>query len=164
MPKKPRISAIAAVGKNCELGKNGDLIWRIKEDLGRVRDLTMGHPIIMGRKTHESIGKPLPGRVNIVVTRDPSYTADGCVVVPSVTMAIEKASLLDQDEIFIFGGAQIYEAALPYTNRLYLTEIDAEDPDADTFFPEYSNFAHVVESEMHSQDGLSYIWITREPI
>lgn len=162
--KKPRISAIAAVGRNRELGKNGDLIWRIKEDLGRVRDLTMGHPIIMGRKTHESIGKPLPGRVNLVVTRDPSYTADGCVVVPSVTMAIEKASLLDQDEIFIFGGAQIYEAALPYTDRLYLTEIDAEDPDADTFFPNYEMFSKIVECEHRSQDNLSYDWITREHI
>lgn len=162
--KTPRISAIAAIGRNRELGKNGDLIWRIKEDLGHVRDITMGHPLIMGRKTHESIGKPLPGRVNIVVSRDITYTADGCVVVPSVEMAIEKAALLEKEEIFIFGGAQIYEAALPLTTRLYLTQIDAEDSDADTFFPDYTSFSKILDEEKREQDGLSYTWITRERI
>ncbi|MBX2866570.1 dihydrofolate reductase [Candidatus Kaiserbacteria bacterium] len=157
------IGIIAAIGKNRELGKNGDLIWRISDDLKRVKDLTTGHPIVMGRKTYESIGRPLPNRTNIVVTRDPSYEAEGCIVTTSLEEALEKAKESEgADEIFIFGGAQIYEMALPYTDRLYLTIIDAEDPEADTFFPEYDTFTNVIKKEKRDQDGLSYEWFTLE--
>ncbi len=145
--QKPIVSAIAAVGKNRELGKGNKLIWRIPEDLKRVKVLTTGHPIIMGRNTYESIGRPLPERTNIVLTRDESYKAPGCIVTTSLYEALQKAREIEDEEIFIFGGAAVYEAALPYTNKLYMTEINATDPEADSFFPEYKNeFASHEES------------------
>ena len=114
-----RISIIAAIGRNNELGKQNELIWRIKEDLKRVKELTMDHPIIMGRKTFDSIGHPLPGRTNIVITRS-SKNIDGCLVFDSLEKAINAARAIDPEEIFIFGGASIYTEAIPFTDRLYL--------------------------------------------
>src|SRR6185503_7742279 len=107
------ISAIAAIGRNRELGKGNQLIWQIPDDLKRFKSLTTGHPIIMGRKTFDSIGRVLPNRTNIVITRDTHWNHEGVVVAHSVEDAIEKGKALDQSEIFIIGGAQIYEAALP---------------------------------------------------
>lgn len=159
--QKPTISAIASIGRNRELGKDGQLLWRISDDLRRVKELTTGHPIIMGRKTHESIGKPLPNRPNIVVSKTTRHI-DGCVVVPSIEKALETARELDNDEIFIFGGGQIYQAAFPYIQRLYLTRVEAEDPESDSFFPDYRNFTKVIEQETREQDELSYDWITLE--
>lgn len=159
--QKARLSMIAAVGKNRELGKKNELIWRISDDLKRVKTLTMGHPIIMGRKTYESIGRPLPGRTNIVVTRS-TDPIEGCTVAHSLEEALEKAHTIDNEEAFIFGGASLYEEALPQTNRLYLTYINAEDRDADTFFPDYSGFTKVVDREIRSQDELTYEWLTLE--
>ena len=154
------ISAIAAIGRNRELGKNGDLIWRISDDLKRVKELTTGHPIIMGSKTHESIGHPLPNRTNIVISRDASYSAESCVVAHSLEEALSIAAQSEgSDEIFIFGGAQIYSLAFPYIEKLYLTVIDAKDPSADTFFPLYEDFK-VLDIEKRDQDGLSYEWQT----
>lgn len=144
--QKARVSAIAAIGKNRELGKQGDLLWRIPEDLKRVKALTMGRPLIMGRKTYESIGKPLPGRTMIVVSKSQTEIL-GCTVTPSIEAALEYAHGIEKEEIFVFGGAQIYQAALPYTDRLYLTLIDAEDPDADTFFPDFSEFSITIKKE-----------------
>jgi len=158
----PRISAIAAIGKNRELGRTNDLIWRISEDIKRVKQLTMGHPLIMGRKTYESIGKPLPGRTTIIVTRDPNFRAEGCVVVHSLEDALKQAREIETEEIFIFGGAQLYEQALPIIDRLYLTIVDAEDPTADTYFPDYDDFAKVIEKEKRDHDGLEYEWLTLE--
>lgn len=149
---QPRISIIAAIGRNRELGKAGSLIWRIPEDLKRVKELTMGHPLIMGRKTYESIGKPLPGRTNIVVSRT-ADAIEGCIVASTFEEALAIAREKDQEEIFIFGGASIYETALPITDRLYLTLIDQEDRDADTFFPEYSHlFPTMIETKDHEGD------------
>ena len=159
--EKPRVSIIAAIGKNRELGKQSDLIWRIGPDLKRVKELTMGHPIIMGRKTYESIGRPLPGRTNIIITRHPTTIA-GCAVALSLPHALELASDTDPDEIFIFGGAGVYAEALPVTDRLYLTLIDAEDPDADVFFPEYPAFTHVVAEENHPNHEPPFSWVTLE--
>lgn len=157
----PRISIIAAVGKNRELGKGNDLIWRISADLKRVKELTTGHPLIMGRKTYDSIGHPLPNRTNIVITRS-QICIEGCLVVDSFTKAIEAAKAIDSEEIFIFGGASIYVEALPLTNRLYLTIIDAEDKDADAFFPDYSEFKKVIVEESHPEHNPPYTWITLE--
>jgi dihydrofolate reductase len=158
-----RISAIAAIGRNRELGKNNTLSWRIKDDLERLRKLSMGHPIIMGRKTFESIGHPLAGRTNIIVTSNPFYEEEDCVVVHSVEEALNRARHIDGEEVFIFGGAQIYAEMLPFTDRLYLTLIDAEDPQADVFFPPYSEFSKVIEGEPHTDEsGLKYIWLTLE--
>jgi dihydrofolate reductase len=160
----PRVSAIASLGKNRELGRAGDLLWRIPEDLTRVRELTMGHPLIMGRATYESIGRPLPGRTTIIVTRQNHYNAPGCVVVSSLPDALAHARTIDNEEVFIFGGAQLYAEALPETERLYLTLIDAEDSSADAFFPPYeAEFPTILSEEAHSQaDGPAYTWVTRE--
>lgn len=156
-----RISIIAAIGESRELGRGNDLIWRISPDLKRVKELTMGHPIIMGRKTYESIGRPLPGRTNIVVTRTPT-PIDGCVVVDSLPKALEAAHGIDTEEIFIFGGASLYEQALPLTDRLYLTLIHASAPDADVFFPDYSAFTKEISREDFLEHEPPYSWVTLE--
>jgi dihydrofolate reductase len=144
--QKPRISIIAAIGKNRELGKNSQLLWRISSDLKRVKELTTGHPIIMGRKTYDSIGRPLPNRTNIVVSRA-ALCIEGCLVFDSLEKAVAAATAIDSEEIFIFGGGTLYAQALSFTDRLYLTIIDAEDPEADTFFPDFSEFTHRVSEE-----------------
>lgn len=127
------ISIIVAVAKNGVIGCHNRLIWHISEDLKRFKALTIGHPIIMGRKTFESIGRPLPGRTNIVVSRNTELKIDGVSVVGSIQEAIDM--LPQEDEIFIIGGGQIYEQALPLTSKIYLTLVD-QTPDGDTFFPE----------------------------
>lgn len=158
---KPRISIIAAIGKNRELGKYNELIWRISADLKRVKGLTTGHPIIMGRKTYESIGKPLPNRTNIVITRS-GATIPGCLVFSSLSDALAKAKEIDAEEIFIFGGASVYAEALPFVDRLYLTVIDAEDRDADAFFPDYAEYTTVLSEESHPEHTPPYTWVTLE--
>jgi len=159
---KPRISAIAAIGENRELGKAGGLLWHIQSDMKRLKELTMGHPLIMGRKTYESIGKPLPGRTMIVVTRNTSYDAPGCIVVHSLNDALKTARELEDEEIFIFGGAELYKEALPVTERLYLTLVHASDQSADTFFPSYEAFTKEITREDHSDDVLPFSWVTLE--
>ena len=152
-----RVSIIAAIGKNRELGKMNELIWRISDDLKRFKTLTMGHPIIMGRKTYESIGKPLPGRTNIIVSRM-APEAPGCTVVNSFVRALDLARNIDQQEVFIIGGAQIYAEALPLSDRLYLTLIDDTNAHADAFFPPYPDFTRVVSSEPHEDFVPPYRW------
>jgi dihydrofolate reductase len=159
--KGARVSIIAAIGKNRELGRGNDLVWRISADLKRVKELTMGHPLIMGRKTYESIGRPLPGRTNIVITRTPS-PIEGCIVVDSLKAALAHARSIEEDEIFIFGGASIYEAALPHTDRLYLTLIHEEAADADVHFPAYTEFTRETDREDHLDHTPPYSWITLE--
>jgi len=158
--QEPLICAIAAIGKNRELGTKNQLSWRISDDFKRVKALTMGHPLIMGRKTYESIGRPLPHRTNIIITRDQNYVAEGCVVVNSIENALTEARKVDNEKIFIFGGAEIYKLALPYTDRLYLTLIDDEDPKADAFFPDYmTDFEVVTKHEVREHDALKYEWV-----
>lgn len=132
------ISLIAAIGKNNELGKQGKLLWSLPADMKHFKETTSGHPVIMGRKTFESIGKPLPNRKNIVITRDKKYQHDGIDITHSLNEALSRArtTLAQDKEIFIIGGAEIYEQAMPFANKLYITHIDAEDKKADTFFPE----------------------------
>jgi dihydrofolate reductase len=158
---EPRISIIAAIGRDRELGRENDLIWRIKPDLKRVKDLTMGHPLIMGRKTFESIGRPLPGRTNIVITRA-QMCIEGCLVFDSLQKALEAARAVDTEEIFIFGGASIYAEALPQVDRLYLTQIDARATDADVFFPDFSEFTKIVDEEVHAEFTPPFTWRTLE--
>lgn len=159
--KNPRISIIAAIGKNRELGKKNELIWRIPDDLKRVKALTTGHPIIMGRATYESIGRPLPNRTNIVISRTITEIP-GCLVFSSLPDALAHAKQIDTLEIFIFGGASLYTEALSVTSRLYLTLIDDIDPDADVFFPEYGEFKNILEKEHHPEHTPSYTWVTLE--
>ena len=155
------ISAIAAISSNRGLGYKNDLLFKIPADMKRMRSLTMGHPIIMGRKTHESIGRPRPKRTNIIVTRDKVYTAEGCLVVHSVEEAIELAKQHDANEIFIFGGGEIYKQAMPYVSRLYLTVVDGEFP-ADTFFPDYSSFTNIISEEKYQEEDYTYTFLTLE--
>jgi dihydrofolate reductase len=134
------VSIIAAMDRNRGIGVDNRLPWRLSADLKRFRELTMGHHIIVGRKTFESImqigGKPLPGRRMIVVTRDRSYRAEGCDVTHSVEGAITLASERGESEVFICGGAEIYAQSIEVADRMYLTLVDAEVA-ADTFFPEF---------------------------
>ncbi len=129
-----RISLIAALAKNRVIGANNTLPWRLPEDLKRFKALTMGHPIIMGRKTYESIGRALPGRLNIVVTRNADFTAAGCTVVDSPAAAV--AACIGVDEAFVIGGAELYRAWMDSADRMYLTEID-QNFAGDAWFPEF---------------------------
>ncbi len=148
-----KISLIAAIGKNRELGKDNELLFQIPEDMKFFREKTKGHAVIMGRKTYESIGHPLPNRTNIVVTRDSNFIIhdSSTEVVHSVEEAIKFGKTVEQNELFVIGGAQIYELAFPYADRLYLTLVEASVPDADAFFPEYKDFKTVL-SERKSND------------
>jgi len=160
------ISLIAAIGKRRELGRGLALLWPIPEDLKRFKRLTMGHPVVMGRKTFESIGRPLPGRTNIVVSRNADWVpADASVLVRrSLSEAIEEGRRAPGgEEIFVIGGAQIYEQALPLAGRLYLTLIDAEASDADAFFPPYESlFTKKLSEKTGEFKGLKYKWVTLE--
>lgn len=150
------ISMIAAVGKNLELGKNNDLIWHFKEDMKFFKETTMGHPVIMGRKTFESLPKALPGRKNIVISANPEYKADGAEVVTSVEEAIKLAETEDTDA-FVIGGGRIYNEFLPYADNLYLTEINAESPDADTYFPDFNKSDYIKEIiNFYDVDGIEF--------
>lgn len=158
----PRISIIVAVGQNRELGKKNELIWRISADLKRVKELTMGHPIIMGWNTYQSIGHPLPGRTNIVISWTPA-DIEGCIVVSSLVEALEEAKKIESIEVFIFGGASVYRESIALTDRLYITRIEATDSDADAFFPPYEDsFTHVINEKSHIENIPPYTWVTLE--
>jgi len=126
------VSLIVAMSKNMVIGRDKAIPWNIPADMRRFRELTLGHAIVMGRKTFESIGKPLPGRMNIVVTRQPDYPASGISIAGSLSEALLLAE--GYGEVFICGGGEIYEQALPFAVRIYLTLIDC-DIDGDTSFP-----------------------------
>ncbi len=128
-----RISAIVAMSENRVIGKNNQLPWYLPADLKHFKKVTMGKPILMGRKTYESIGRPLPGRSNIVITRDTHYVAPGCVIVHSIEQALEVAR--GSDEVFLIGGALLFQEMLPMTHRLYMTLIH-QSIEGDVFFPE----------------------------
>lgn len=155
---------VAALGrKKRALGYKNKLLWHIPADLKRFKELTLGHPVIMGRKTFESIlamlGKPLPGRTNIVVTRNIDYSYPGVKVATSLEAGFMRALEENPTEIHIGGGAEIYKEALPYTDKLYLTLVESEAY-ADTFFPEYENlFIPVKEHSPQESGNLSFQWI-----
>jgi dihydrofolate reductase len=133
-----RISMICAVARNRVIGRNNKLLWRLKSDLRHFRDLTTGKPVIMGRKTHESIGRPLPNRDNIVVTRDKAFALEGIFVAHALEeafrMAGDCAKKRGVDEIMVAGGADIYAQTMGLADALYLTEVDLE-PEGDSWFP-----------------------------
>lgn len=164
--KNPEIVAIAALGKDTrDICHDSELLWRIPEDLQRVRQETLGHPIIMGRKTYESIGKPLPGRTNIVLTRNTDFRAPGIVVVHSANEAIETAKRHEggEEKIVIFGGAEIYTLFLPKTDALKLTLVDSTKKGT-AQFPEYTEmFTETKRSEIkiYDDNGINtpYEWV-----
>lgn len=156
-----RVSILVAQAKNRVIGRDGDLPWRLSNDLRNFKKLTMGHPIVMGRKTMDSIGRLLPGRQTIILTRDESYVFDGAAIANSWEQALELARAYEDErmqnsgqdkedadlaEVFIVGGAEIYSLALPGSDRLYLTEVDAI-VDGDTLFPEIDRKAWSVVDE-----------------
>lgn len=158
------ISLIVAASTNNVIGAGGDLPWRLSADLQRFKAVTMGKPIVMGRKTYESIGRPLPGRQNIVITRQAGYAAEGCTVVSSPDEAIQAAG--DAGEVMIIGGGHIYKAFLPRAERIFLTRVHAEI-DGDTFLPEIPDEHWSVDSlESHAADeandhDVDFIVLTR---
>lgn len=131
------VSIIAAVSDNGIIGRDNALPWRLSEDLKRFKTITMGKPMIMGRKTYESIGRPLPGRTNIVVTRNSAYTADGCLIADSVPAALAAADAAGAREAVIIGGAQLYAEAFPFATRMYLTEVHTTC-EGDAHFPPWN--------------------------
>ena len=147
----PHICLIAALAENRVIGRNNALPWHLPADLKRFKALTMGHPVLMGRKTHESIGRPLPGRRNLVITRDRCYSAAGCEVVHSLEEAI--AACRGTPELFIIGGAEFYRESLPRADCLEFTEIKAEF-EGDAWFPEFSMAEwHETGREIHSDEA-----------
>lgn len=159
------ISAIAALGNQRQIGKDNDLLWNLPEDLKRFKELTSGKAVIMGRKTWESLPetvRPLPGRENIILTRDQEYKAPGGEVVHNLDAAIAHAKEWsvknDQNEVFIIGGANIYTQALPVTEKLYLTLVDS-DKDGDVFFPKYEDVFTEYDRQENTFGKLTYTFV-----
>jgi len=159
------VSIIAAMARNRVIGKDGKMPWHLPGDLKRFKKLTTGHIVIMGRKTYESIGKPLPNRTNIVVTGKADYDVSQAVVVHSLETAISRARQISEchgppKEIFIIGGAKIYEQTMDFADRIYLTHIDAIF-EGDTYFPEIDGkIWELTESSAQDERGLYYLFQT----
>ena len=144
------IAIIVATDEQGVIGKDNDLPWRLSADLKYFRRITMGKPLIMGRNTHESIGRPLPGRHNIVITSEPDYKAEGCTVVHSIEEALSACG--ESDEVMVMGGASLYSQMLPLADRIYLTQVHAH-VEGDTWFPEWQHEQWFkVSSERHHAD------------
>lgn len=164
--KRPMLSAVIAMAENRVIGKNNQLPWRLPADLKHFKAITIGHAVLMGRKTYESIGKPLPQRTNIVLTRNPRFVAPGCLVVTSSEEAIQYAKS-ENKEIFIIGGAEIYQQLLPEIQRIHLTLIHHHFA-GDTYFPELNPHEwQEVENISHASDqenAYAYSFLTLERI
>jgi dihydrofolate reductase len=163
-----KISLIVALARNHAIGLNNKMPWHLPEDLKYFKRVTLGKPVIMGRNTFESIGRPLPGRPNIVISRNANYPAQGITLVHSLDAALAVAQTLltpEQPEVMVIGGAQIYAQALPLAHRLYLTEVDAA-PEADAFFPQFDRGQWLeIASEQHAANNSnpwSYRFVTLE--
>lgn len=153
------LSLIVAIAQNNVIGINNTLPWHLPEDLKRFRALTMGHHIIMGRRTYESLGRLLPGRTTVIVTRNSDYVVEGAIVVHSLNDAISACG--DDDEAFLIGGAELYQQGLQYAHKLYMTKVDL-DVVGDAFFPVWDNRVWLEESREHhiSENGLVYSYVT----
>ena len=159
-----RVSLVVAVSENNVIGKNNQLLWNLPNDMKFFKNTTWGMPVIMGRKTFESLGKPLPGRTNIVITRKPEWEAPGTITVASLDEAIHAAEQTDAREVFVIGGGQIYEQSMPIANRIYYTRVHT-NVDGDTFFPEIDPVQFRLVSELpftkdarHAFDYTFEIW------
>jgi dihydrofolate reductase len=154
-----KLSTIVAIANNRVIGVNNTLPWHLPEDLKRFRTLTMGHHIIMGRKTYDSLGRLLPGRTTVIVTRNNDFKVEGALIAHSLQDAI--ALCKDDDEAFLIGGAELYQEGLKLSSKLYITEI-VLDVEGDAYFPEYSSDAWLETSrEAHvSEQGLAFNYVT----
>lgn len=156
-----RLALIAAVGRNGAIGRDNQLLWHLPEDLKHFKRTTMGCPVVMGRRTFDSIARALPGRRNIVVTRNPAWSHEGVETAASLEAAL--ARVRDAERVFVIGGGQLYAQALPLADELVLTEVDAS-PQADTFFPAWDRTAFIETSrERHAAgDGPAFDFVTWE--
>ena len=159
-----RVALVAAVARGGVIGRDSGIPWRLPEDMRRFRTLTMGHPVVMGRRTWESLPdqfRPLPGRGNVVVTRNSDWSAQGADRAGSIEDALRL--LEGEDTVFVIGGGEIYAAALPSADELLLTEIDAEI-EGDTYFPDWDpdDFEEVARERHVSSDGVGYSFVTYE--
>ena len=146
------IILVAAAGEKNELGGNNEMLWHLSDDFKRFKRITTGHFIIMGRKTFESLGKPLPNRVHIVITRDINYCNEDAIVVHSLDEALEKAT--STKDVFIIGGGEIFKQSLDIADKIELTRVHSTFKEADTFFPEFSNDEwNLVSEEKHEKDA-----------
>lgn len=152
------ISIICILGKNKAIGSHNKLIWDIPPDMQRFREITFGHPVVMGRVTYETIGRPLPGRTNIIVTHDQNFRAPRCLIAHSLKDALKMAKKINREEIFVIGGGQIYKETMPAADKLYLTIVN-DEPSADTFFPDYPEFSKIVKEEDHEYHGIRYKYL-----
>ena len=160
--RKPKISLICAVAeKNRGIGKDNRLLWNIPADLKHFKKITLNHPVIMGLKTFEFIGRPLPGRVNIVLSPNPDLKIDDADVCHSIDEAIKFSSQRDDEEIFFIGGGSIYAQAIDLADKLYLTLVKG-DYTADTFFPDYSAFDKIISQDSEESNGYKYQFIELE--
>ena len=156
------ISLIAAMDRNNVIGKGNKLPWKLSADLKRFKELTLGKPVIMGRKTFESIGKPLPNRINIVITRDKNYKANGCIAANSAEEALKAAS--GNQEVMVIGGEQVFKEFLPMAGKMYLTFID-ENFEGDAYFPEYNKTEwKEARRENRKDNSLKYAFVDFERI
>ena len=146
---------------NRAIGKDNKLLWHIPADFEWFKSKTKGHAVIMGMNTYESIGKPLPKRTNIVITHLPDYHPEGVIIVHSLDEAIEEAKKHEKEEIFVLGGAYVYSQAIHLADKLYITEVDGEY-EADTFFPDYSEFKHELYREPGESNGYTYTFLILE--
>lgn len=155
---KPRISLIAALARNRVIGRAGALPWHLPEDLRRFKALTLGHPLIMGRRTWESIGRPLPGRRNLVVTRQAGFVAPGAEVFHDLRAALE--AVAGASEVFVIGGGEVYAAALPLADRLHLTELHA-DVEGDALFPrvDWAGWTQSTREPRTAPDGTAFDFV-----
>lgn len=153
-----RVVIVAAYAENRGIGYAGGIPWRLPEDFAHFKATTLGHTLVMGRATYDSIGRPLPGRTTIVITRDTEWAADGVMVAHSLEEALVLAAELPGD-VMVAGGAQIYALALPLATHQVLTEVHLT-PDADTFFPEF-DLADWFETKRIDRDDLSWVWLER---
>ncbi len=152
---------IAAIGEHRELGKDNKLIFDIPDDMKYFRETTRGHAIIMGRKTFESIGRALPNRTNIVISRNADFHAEGCEVVASLEEALDHAKKVEPEEIFIIGGGQVYQQGIAHADRLYLTVVKGSF-ECDTHFPEYLEFSDVVSARDSRDQNYKYTFYILE--
>ena len=156
------LTLVAAVADNGVIGADGDIPWRLPADFAHFKALTFGHVLVMGRATYESIGRPLPGRTTIVLTRDPSWSAEGVLVAADLASALELAESIDT-EVFVVGGASVYAEALPHADVQVLTEVHLS-PEGDTRYPEFEPADWVeVQREPHlaGETGFEFVWWER---
>ncbi len=158
---KPIISIIAAIAENRAIGKDNKLLWHISEDLKRFKKLTTGHAIIMGQKTFESLEKSLPNRTNIIISNSFNFNPQDVIVTRSIEEALKKAKEAEKEEIFICGGGSIYRKFMPLADKLYLTIVEGNF-EADTFFPDYSEFKKIISERKSNEKTYKYKFVVLE--